>query len=206
MLYSVKKCRNLIHRNLNLIQNCGGEMSDRENREHYDYLVTNVYRDSTFFKKLIEIFNKRASINGKKKNIADRMKDLLILDLNDKFQKHYLPFLDCLLRVKFNHKDSFRFYIVIRRDCLRKGRPYMRCRKMYLINQLYFDRVTLNRVIKELEEKNMLKIKKEDGFVFTPVLDPLSWILSEEEREEIKKEVERDIKRLDEKWIPEKKE
>lgn len=168
-------------------------------RDDYDELLRTVYRQDPYFQKLEEVFDRCS--RDRRKNIVDRKRDIYFFDLNDKFQKHYIPFLECLIRINFQHKDCFKFMIVLLKKCLSEGKPFLVCRKMYIINQVNFDRMTFNRVIRELEEKNMIRVQKENDFVFTPIMAPLSWNLSEKEREEIKREVERDMKRLDDKWI-----
>ena len=178
-------------------------MNDDE-RDDYSYLVRNVYKDDPWHLKLHQIYDKfqgTNGLNGRKKFIADRKADIYYFDLNDKFQKLYGPYVECLAKIKFSHKDCFKFMIVIQKKCLHKGKKYLTCRKKYITRQMNIDRPTFDRVISELEEKNMLKVKKGDSFTFTPVEAPLAWNLSEEEREEIEKEAVRDIKRLDDKWI-----
>ena len=180
-------------------------MNERERDDSSDLLI-NVYRHDPLFQKLLEAYEKFQGTNGlhgRKKYIADRKTDIYYYDLNDKFVKIYGPYLECLAKVNFNHKDCFKFMIIIHKKCLQRGKKFLTCRKTYIARQASLNRPTFNRVIKELEEKNMLRIKKGESFTFTPVEAPLAWNVSEEEREEIEKEIARDIKRVDEKWIQE---
>jgi hypothetical protein len=62
--------------------------------------------------------------------------------------------------------------------------------------------MTLHRSISELEEKNMLLVERVDNdFKFTLNLAPLTWNLSEGEKQNVDREIEKEIDRLHRKWI-----
>lgn len=172
----------------------------------FDDLMLNVYRHDPLIQKLEQVYtkfkNNRQGLNGQ--HIVKKQKQIYRLDISEKFEKDYHPFFECLLQVKFNHKDSFKLYLVILKILQRKNKNFIKCKKTFLEKISRLDRQGFIRCIKELEIKNMLLVKKEENdFIFTPVMTPLAWRLSENELERIREEVNREINRLDKKWIQE---
>lgn len=180
-------------------------------KEDFDRLLTGEkYRHDPLFNMLNKAFDKypsngpglKADDNRKPQHIAQKKRHIHLLNISENFSKNYNPLMECLAPIQFRHKDCLKVFQVIYKNCLRSNKPYMVGKKRYLQKQVYMNRPTLDNTIKELIEKEMLLERKEDAqFIYTPVLAPLSWNLSEGEREDIKREVEREIKRVEDKWI-----
>jgi hypothetical protein len=173
----------------------------------FDILLRDVYRHDPLMQKIKEIYNKfkniRQGLDGK--HIVKNEKQIYSLDIGEKFEKNYNPFFECLLEVKFRHKDSFKLYSIIIRKIKSINSPYIKCRKSYLEKISRLDHQGFLRCLSELKEKNMLLESRDKNlFIFTPVLSPLTWKVSESELEKIEKEIKREIDRLDKKWIQEK--
>lgn len=161
------------------------------------------YRNDPLIKKVEEVYNKWRNHNGHKK-IVKRKKDIYLLDLNDKFIKFPNILFECLTEINFSNKECFKLFFTVYKNIQRYGTPYMTCKKSYLLKQVKTNRMSLHRSIKELEDKKILLVERNDfQFKFFLNMAPLTWNISERERTCIEKEVEREIKRLDEKWIEE---
>lgn len=175
--------------------------------EDFSMLLADVYRHDPLMQKHKEIWNKfkheRHGLDGK--HLVKHENQIYCLDIGERFDKDYHPFFECLMEVKFRHKDCFKLYTAILRK-INQNNPWIKCKKSYLEKISRIDHQGFIRCINELEEKNMLlERRKENQFIFTPVLSPLSWTLSETELERIRVEVNREIERLDKKWIKEEK-
>ena len=161
------------------------------------------YKDDPLISKIEEAYHKWRNHNNHKK-IVRRQKNIYWLDIDDKFIKFPNLICECLTEINFKAKDCFKVYFIIYKNLQRSGKPYITCHKSYLLKQIKINRLYLNVCLKELEEKNMLLVDKlTRKFQFTLNVAPLLWILSERERENIEKEVEREVERINDKWIEE---
>jgi hypothetical protein len=160
-----------------------------------------LYREDPLFIKIEEVYNKWKH-HARHKKIVKSKRDIYLFKLNDKFIMFSNILLECLFQVDFKAKDCFKFFMVIYKNLQRNGSPFMTCKKMYLVKQVKINRMTLHRSISELEEKNMLLVERIDNdFKFTLNLAPLSWNLSEGEKQNVDREIEKEIDRLHRKWI-----
>jgi len=161
-----------------------------------------VYREDILISKIDQIYEKyKNNINHKK--IVKRKKNIYWYDHDDKFLKFPNIIYECLLEVDFKAKDCFKVYLTILKNLQRKQKPYMACKKSFLLKQVKIKRLYLDVCLKELKDKKMLLEEKTDNFDFQFFLNiaPLTWNVIE--RENIEREVEREMERLEEKWINE---
>ena len=162
-----------------------------------------LYRTDILISKIEQIYDKWKNHNRHKK-IVKKKKNIYWLDIDDKFIKFPNIICECLTEINFKAKDCFKVYFIIYKNLQRNGKPYLECKKSYLLRQTKIKRLYLDVCLKELEEKKLLLVEKiESQFRFVLNVAPLTWNLSERERSEIEKEVEREVERLDEKWIEE---
>lgn len=163
-----------------------------------------LYRDDPLMQKVKEIHDKWRNHNNHKK-IVKQERDIYLLNLDDKFIKFPNILFECLMIMNFSTSECFKLYQVIYKRIQRSRTPYFSCKKAYLERQSRINHMTLWRSIKELQDKNILLVEKTNDYGFKFILNvaPLTWVLSEHEREGIKEEVEREVNRLHEKWIDE---
>lgn len=162
-----------------------------------------IYREDPYFKKVEEIFEKWKNHISHKKIVKTR-RDIYALNLSDKFIMFPNILAECLFKIDFKRKDCFKLVFLIYKNIQRKNKSYLICKKMYLINQMNLNRMTIDRATDELKEKNILLVEKNIyGFKYILNLAPLSWNLLGEDKEHVEKEVEREIYRLQQKWIDE---
>jgi hypothetical protein len=167
-------------------------------------LFQNIYPKDPYWIKIKKAYDLWKN-NQAHEKIAISDRKLYILQLHDKFTKIPDIIFDSLLAVNFSSKECFKLYIAIYKIMVKKNIFYLKCPKSYLCAISKMERFLLYRVLKELQEKNMLLISKEEcsTFIFTLNLSPLSWNLKEENIEEIKTIVNREVDRVDKKWIKE---
>ena len=166
-------------------------------------LVNDVYRNDVFFQKLKEVWDKWKNHTDKSKHIViNGEKDILLLKLTKRFTKYPDILIDQLLEVKFGCKDSFKVFLRIYRLILSKDSMSFTCKKEYIRKNTKLNRVTLDKALNELKEKNILLIDKENGsFTLTPNLCFENWNVSDDEKLAIRTNTEREIEWYDEKYI-----
>ena len=169
---------------------------------HDTELLNNVYRHDSIFLKLNEIYERRR--NYRRNKIVDNQRDIVLLRLKTDFTKIPNILMHQLTEINFRCKDCFKAYILMYKFTLTRNSMRFKCKKEYLRKMIKINRQTLNRVLIELEEKNMLLSVKENGyFYFTLNLSFDSWNLLDNEKEEIKLNNEREIEKWQIKYLDE---
>ena len=171
--------------------------------KNYAKLDQEIYFNDPYFIKIREVFNKWKNENREEMKIASNSKKLSLLSLKDKWEKISDILFESLLQVNFKSKDCFKVYLGIHRLTLKKSALEFKCTKSYLEKSLGVERILLYRILDELVEKNMLIVEKlpKWKFIFTLNKAPLSWNVSEREKEEISKIINREIDRIHKKYI-----
>lgn len=163
-------------------------------------LLNNIYRHDAVFLKLNEIYERRR--NTRKKKLVDNQRDVILLRLKSDFTKIPNLMLNQLTEVDFSCKDCFKAYIVMYKFMLARNTMRFKCKKEYLRKMIKINRQTLNRILIELEEKNMLLIEKENGyFYFTLNLSFNDWNLPDNKKEIISENNERELEKWEEKYL-----
>jgi hypothetical protein len=167
-------------------------------------LLNNVYRLDPFFRKLKEVYEKWKNHNIREKHIAKSQRDLILLKLMADFTKYPNILLNQLTEINFSCKECFKVFIIMYKFTLGKNSMTVKCKKEYLRKMIKIHRNTLDVALRELQEKNMLLMEKEDGyFCFTLNLCFLNWDLPEHEMEKIRENNEKEIGKYQEKYIDE---
>jgi hypothetical protein len=167
-------------------------------------LLNNVYRIDPYFKILKEVYDKWKNHHRKDKHIADSQRDITLLRLKKDFIKIPNILINQLTEINFSCKECFKLFIVMYKFTLTRNTMTFKCKKEYLRKMIKMHRNSFNVALKELKEKNMLLMEKENGyFYFTLNLCFLNWNLPEHEMEKIRENNENEIKRYQEKYIDE---
>ena len=167
-------------------------------------LLNNVYRLDPFFQKLKEVYEKWKNYNRKEKHIVKSQRDIILLKLMIDFTKIPNILLTQLTEVNFSCKECFKTFIIMYRFTLVRNNMKFKCKKEYLRKMIKIHRNVLERCIRELEEKNMVLVEKENGyFYFTLNLCFENWNVQDHEKEKIKENIENEIEKYQEKYIHE---
>jgi len=165
-------------------------------------LLNGIYRFDSVFLKLNEIYNKWKNTRRKDKHIVTNQKDVILLRLKQNFTKYPNILLNQLTEVNFRCKDCFKVYLIMYKFMLKRNNMRFKCKKEYLRKMVKIHRNSLERVLKELEEKNMVLIEKENGyFYFTLNLSFENWLLTNKEKERIILNNEMEIRRWQERFL-----
>jgi len=165
-------------------------------------LLNNVYKNDPLFMKLKEIYDKWKNHNRREKHIAKSQKDIILLKLTTDFTKIPNILINQLTEVNFSCKDCFKAFLIMYRFSLIRNNMRFKCKKEYLRKMIKVHRTGLERILKELQEKNMLFMDKSDSyFYFTLNLCFVNWEVSEYEKEQIRKNNEETIEKYDERYI-----
>lgn len=167
-------------------------------------LLNDVYRNDEFFQKLKTAHDKWKNHNRPKKHIVESQKDIILLKLKVKFTKYPDILLNQLLEINFSCKECFKIFLIMYRFMLIRNNMRFKCKKEYLRKMIKIHRNVLDRGIKELNDKNMLLIEKENAyFYFTLNLCFENWNIPEYEKAIIKENNEREIEWYDDRYIQE---
>lgn len=167
-------------------------------------LLNNVYRIDQLFTTFKEIYNKYKNRSNTENKIFNNPKDIFILRLSTDFTKYPNILINQLIEVEFNCKDCFKVFLLIYRNILYRNEMCLKCKKEYIRKLTKLNRMTLDRSLKELEEKNMLLIEKIGNyFHFTLNLCFLSWNLEDSKKEIIRENIELENNKYRKKYIDE---
>lgn len=166
-------------------------------------LVNDVYRNDQLFQKLKECWEKWKHHADKSKHVVQNGEgDIILLKLKSRFTKYPDILINQLLEVKFGCKDCFKVFLRLYRLILAKDSMSFKCKKEYIRKNTKLNRVTLDKALNELKDKNMILIEKQNGyFNITPNLCFENWNVSDDEKIAIRENNENEIEWYDEKYI-----
>jgi hypothetical protein len=168
-------------------------------------LLNDVYRNDEFFLKIKEIYEKyknHTRLPNNINHIVDNKKDIIFLRLKVNFTKFPNILINQLTEINFKCKDCFKVFLLMYRQQLKENNLTFSCKKEFLRKIIKVNRVSFERALNELQEKNMILVEKENAyFYFTLNLSFQTWNLSEDEKERILKNLEREIELYEEKYI-----
>jgi hypothetical protein len=160
-----------------------------------------MYKEDELFQKYKELYDKwKTHANKKHLHIAKTEKDICLMRLTKNFEKIQSIVIDCLNSVNFSKKDSYKLWLNIFIKCQQKRCFTIRYKKEYIrMLARIKHRVSFERSLKELIDKKMLFVDKDESyFKFTPILSFSNWNVNDDDKDQIKLRIERDIYFCDE--------